>query len=441
MKRCELVQIADYLKKFKKIDAIYRVDNTVIKIVFDKKETIFFDMLRGNSAIFKSDDFKSAKKFEAPFDIVLKKRINSSLIKEIKVLDNDKVIRFEVEQKKSYKSTKSFIQFEFTGRHTNSIITDENFIILEALRHIDKSVSFRMIQNGLTLPPLPKFECLQSDICINNMEKYLTNIYKQREEKRVFQAINQKLILINKRKKKIIKLLNNLEEPEKLLQKTMKYQKQAELILANLHKIKNYQKSIELVDYENKNIKIQLPQNAKNPAMAADMLFKLAKKMKKKAINVHIEKENLESKIKFLNNLENSIKDVKSINELKLYFPQKQKRDKKDKQTDGVENFFYRGYKISLGRNEKGNIFLLKNSKMSDIWLHLKDIPSTHVIIKSDKKEIPFDVLQFGAKLCVRFSTTQKGSFLVDFTKRRNVKIIHGARVNYTNYDTIKINI
>jgi len=85
------------------------------------------------------------------------------------------------------------------------------------------------------------------------------------------------------------------------------------------------------------------------------------------------------------------------------------------------------------------NAYLLKNAKMSDLWMHLKDIPSTHVIIRSDKKEIPKNVIEFGAKLCVKFSTTQENSFSVDFTKRRNVKVIKDAKVNYVNYDTIKI--
>ncbi len=46
MKRFELVQIANYLKQFKKIFSIQRVEDTVIEMVFDKKEKIYFDMKR-----------------------------------------------------------------------------------------------------------------------------------------------------------------------------------------------------------------------------------------------------------------------------------------------------------------------------------------------------------------------------------------------------------
>lgn len=78
---------------------------------------------------------------------------------------------------------------------------------------------------------------------------------------------------------------------------------------------------------------------------------------------------------------------------------------------------------------------------MGDIWLHLKDMPSTHVIIRTDKKNVPESVLMFAAKLCVQFSTAEAGSYLVDYTYRRHVKVRQGANVNYVDYKTVKIDI
>ena len=51
--------------------------------------------------------------------------------------------------------------------------------------------------------------------------------------------------------------------------------------------------------------------------------------------------------------------------------------------------FFYEGYKIMLGNNERENIYLLENSRASDFWFHLKDRPSCHVIVQNNKKELP----------------------------------------------------
>lgn len=439
MKREELLKISEYLKKFKKLDSLYRVDDTVLKLIFDKKESIFFDMTKGNSYIFKKDEYKSSKVYMAPFDIVLKKRCFNSFVEELEVLPNNKILRFKLLQKKSYKSLITYLQFEFTGRHTNVIICDENMIILEALRHVDKSVSYREIQNGLPLPELPGIELQQKCDDIDDIKSYLYKAYEDKMQKKLQNAINQKLINIHKNIQKLQNIKNKLPKKEELLKSSLIYQKEAELILANLSKIKNYQKEIKLQDFDGSEAVIKMPKNAKTPAMAADILYNLSKKAKQKAKNLYIEEENLNSKIKYLHHLEKIIQDIKSLDELKLYFPKKQKRNKKEENYDGIESFYCEGYKISLGKNEKANATLLKNAKMSDIWLHLKDIPSTHVIIKSNKKEVPKSVLEFAANLCVKFSTTQKSDYLVDYTQRRNVKVINGAKVNYVNYKTLKV--
>ncbi len=439
MKREELVKICRYLKNFKKLDTLYRVDDTIFKLVFDKNESIFFDMTKGNSYIFKKDKYKSSKIYGAPFDIVLKKRCFNSFVENLEVLPNNKILRFKLVQQKSYKTETTFLQFEFTGRHTNVIICDENMIIMEALRHIDKSVSYREIQNGLSLPELPGIELKEKSIGINDVKSYLYDIYKQKMQKKLHTTINQKLISIEKNIKKFENIKNRLPKEDELLEISKKYQKDAEVILAHLSKIKNYQTEIKLKDFEGNERVIKIPKNAKTPAMAANIFYNLSKKAKQKAANIHIEEDNLESKIKYLKNLKNVVKEVESLDELKLYFPKRQKRAKKEDMHDGVENFFYEGYKISLGKNERANALLLKKAKMSDIWLHLKDIPSAHIIINSSKKEVPKSVLEFAAKLCVKFSVTQKSDYLVDYTQRRNVKVINGAKVNYVNYKTLKV--
>ena len=66
-------------------------------------------------------------------------------------------------------------------------------------------------------------------------------------------------------------------------------------------------------------------------------------------------------------------------------------------------------------------------------------MPSTHVIIRTDKKNVPESVLLFAAKLCVQFSATGAGSYLVDYTYRRHVKMREGANVNYVEYKTVKV--
>ena len=438
MKRFELVQIANYLKQFKKIFSIQRVEDTVIEMVFDKKEKIYFDMKRGNSLIFLAQDYKRSKIYNAPFDVVLKKKVAGAFIENIEVLEGNRIIRFTLLQSLKYKKEKIYLQFEFTGRNTNVIIADENLVVIEALRHIDKSVSFREIQTGVKLKDLPTFKISEKERDLGDIREYLKEAYKKREEEILIRLKNQKLLFLAKKREKLVNILNNLEDEKELEKRSEELYFKASLILANLDSIKNYQKEIKIKDFEGKEIEISLPKNARTPQEAADIMFKMAKKLKQKAKYSHIERENLISKISFLDKKSQIVKEAKSSDEINILFPKQEKRSKKERDVD-YESYFFEGYKIMVGKSERGNIELLKSAKMNDIWMHLKDIPSTHVIIRTNKSNVPLNVLKFAAKLCVDYSVSQKGSYLVDFTKRRNVKIRERAFVNYVDYDTLKI--
>jgi predicted ribosome quality control (RQC) complex YloA/Tae2 family protein len=92
-----------------------------------------------------------------------------------------------------------------------------------------------------------------------------------------------------------------------------------------------------------------------------------------------------------------------------------------------------------VGRTEKENIFLLKDASKDDYWFHIKDMKSSHVIVKTSRQKLSDKIIQFAAKLCVDVSVNSAGDYLVDYTKRANVKPQDGANVLYVKYDTIKI--
>ncbi len=440
MKRTHLLQIADKLATYRKINAIERVEDTIIKIVFDHDEVYYFDMKRGDAYIFQKTSYKKVRQYNAPFDIVLKKRFNNAKVEKVEVLKSNRILRIDVNSSSKYKAQKTILQFEFTGRNTNIIILNEDEIILEAYRHIDIHTSFREVKVGVKLLPLPPREFKEKNESIECLSTFLRDEYLKREEIKLKALKKSKEQIVLKRLKKLKNILDKIEDESFLIQKSQRLTEDGNLLLSNLHLMKNYQKEITLNDYEGNKRTIVLPSHTKTPAQAANELFKRAKKLKQKAKFAHIERENITTKITFLENLQKAINHAKSIDELSLYLPKQAKLQKNRAKTDAnIETFFIEGYKIRVGKNEKGNISLLKSAKMSDIWMHLKDMPSTHVIITNEKKMLPTSVLEFGAKLCVQFSAISSGSYLVDFTQRRNVKMREGANVNYVNYDTIKV--
>ena len=205
-----------------------------------------------------------------------------------------------------------------------------------------------------------------------------------------------------------------------------------------MHNLNDYERILNLTDYDGNSLKISIDAP---PKIAANEMFKASKKIKQKAQNIEIQKENLATKLEFLSSLKSAINSSNDAGEIEILSPKKQGSKSETKFSDLIENFYINGYKISLGKSQKGNEFLLKNAKKDDFWFHLKDRASTHVIVKSNKLNLSDEVIQFAAKLCVQFSAKSSGSYEVDYTKRQNIKIQNGAFVNYVNYKTIIIKI
>lgn len=439
MKRNELLKVCEYLQQFRSISSIGRVDDSVIKIVFNRNDVIFIDLKRGDSHIFKKDDFKRTKIYNAPFDVVLHKRLARSKINSVHVQEGNRILLIEVQAASSYKSINSTLHVEFTGRNTNCIILDENGIILEAWRHIDDAVSSRSVKVGEGLNPLaPRVFDEQTFIC-DDVEKYLYEAYQKRASIRLGQIKNNKLIALEKKKQKVLMQLQKLSSEEVLQELAEKYTSWATLLLAKLHEVKDYEKHITLEDFSGDLVKIDLPKEARSASEAANMLFAQAKKLKRKAKYLYKQRQNLQEKVDFYEKLAAAITCAKDAAEVNILYPKQKNSRQKNEKNLPIESFFVEGFKIMLGKNEAGNLHLLKEAKKSDIWLHLQNIASSHVIIRTDKQNVPQNVLEFAAKLCVQFSVAQAGAYLVDYTHRRNVKILEGANVNYVEYKTLRI--
>ena len=439
MKHSELICINNYLKQYHKISSIYRVDDSVLRIIFEAGEPLFIDLGRGDSYMFFKEDFKQAKRYTAPFDVLLGKRFSNAKIESMDVEEGNRIWRICVLASSSYKALRTTLQLEFTGRNTNAIILDQNEVVLEALRHIDSSVSFRSVKVGEALEALPPKELKEKPFeCEGSIEAYLKASYEKRLHVKLEEIKKQKIAQVVKKITKLTQAIDGLENEEDLYAQSEIANHHGTLVLANLHTIKGYQEAVTLHDFEGKEVTICLPQ-AQTPQMAANLLFKKSKKLRQKALSVHRQKENLEEKRLFLERMVNVINAARDPEEIQILVPKQRKSKQKGDEGSYYETFLLEGYRILLGKNEKGNIALLQEAKKSDIWLHVKDMPSSHVIICTEKQNVPESVLIFAAKLCVEFSMPQKGGYLVDYTKRKNVKPFDGANVAYEEYQTLKI--
>ena len=442
MKHYLLKALCTHLNTYQNIRHIKRVDNNIIKIEFSKEDAIFFDMTKGNATAFiKPNSQNSKKDFKAPFDITLQKKFTNCNINRVYLKNNDKILNIEVYAKSKYKKELLTLSLEFTGKNTNIIILDENNIILEALRHIDEYTSTRVIKVGLKLEDLPKpnFEFEQKEC--KDIVQYLKDTYNKKEQKELENLKKQKITQLNKQKKKIQKILDNLDDVEVLKEKSDALYKKANLILSNIHNIKSYEKTVNLIDFDGNEVQIELNTKYPTPSVYANQLFKEAKKLKQKVSFQYLEEKNLKQKVEFYDRMIKTIQEQTSIDDIEFYIPKKDKKQTKTKKAQPYQSFFIDGFKIMLGRDERENIYLLHNSKASDFWFHLQGEVSSHVIVVNTKKTIPDHIIEEAAKICARFSKDSGGVYYVDYTQRRNVKIQSKANVLYNPYNTITIKI
>jgi len=97
------------------------------------------------------------------------------------------------------------------------------------------------------------------------------------------------------------------------------------------------------------------------------------------------------------------------------------------------------GIEIVVGKNAAQNDRLTQQAKGEEMWLHAKDMPGSHVIIRAEG-EIPRETLRQAALLAAWYSKGQRGSLVpIDYTRRKYVKKPAGSppgKVIYTHQKT-----
>ena len=430
MKAFVLAKIAEKLKTYKFIKRAFRVDENLILLQFDN-DKFYFDLTKGSGDIYINIDYPLSRKFQAPFDIVLEKKFTKS--KLIDVFAKERILTIVAKNQNRFKEEIVKIRFEFTGRYTNAIILDENDIVIESLRHISENISSRIVKPGEKLKELESVEIKEKVFEIDDLEEYTKELFNKKYNARLKQKKDSLIKKIDKKIKEIKYKIKKLDNEEELLKKSELYKKYADIAMINLNKIKPFDKELKTIDFEGNEITIPIPP-LKNINEIGNYYYNKAKKTKKKAKNLHIEKEHLNSQLEFLQNYKSLIEKTDNLASLNYYKP-----TKKEKKEENIAEFFIDDYKVQVGKNEKGNIALLKSANANDLWLHIKNYPGSHVIVKNNKLSIPSSVLKEAAKLAVAFSKKDEG--VVDYTKRKFVKIKEGANVEYGKYSSIKVKI
>lgn len=435
-----LQKFAHYLKQTPplRLRSIYRIADNLFK--FDINSNLFFvDLSKGKSTIFITQEtLISSKVYQAPFDKSLQKYCFNSLIVDAKIDGNNRILQLVLETKNSYKTSQVVLQAEFTGKNTNLILLDSQNIVLDALRHLTKEQSFREVRIAKPLLPLP--QPTNAPILKDEGELFAAfeNNFKILKAKELQAKIAKSSAQITQKITQLQYHLESLEDKNALENNAKKEADLGQLILRNLYLYPDFKGREICLENE----KITLPPQAHSLSHTAQIFFENSKKLAKKAKNIHLQARNLEEKIFFYQKLLQMIQNVTNLNDLQILDSNLQKKSniKEAKQKQKFfESFFVEGIKVSIGKNEKENIALLKAAKAEDIWLHIRGIPSSHCIIHCGKAKISDIILRKAAQILAGFTRDCGENYAVDYTKRKFVKITLGANVVYAKAQTIQL--
>ncbi|WP_026906059.1 Rqc2 family fibronectin-binding protein [Paucisalibacillus globulus] len=244
-----------------------------------------------------------------------------------------------------------------------------------------------------------------------------------------------------------------LKKHERTLQKAANadnYQKLGELLTANMHLVKQGDTTISVVDYydpEQNEITIELHPH-KTPSENAQSLFKTYTKLKTSKVKIEEEIEKTNEEIEYFDQLlqQIDVAGVEDIEEIREelreegYLKKQSQGKRKNKQhTPNPEEYISSdGTTILVGKNNKQNEYLtMKLAHRDEVWFHTKDIPGSHVIIRS--KEPTEETILEAAQLAAYYSKSQSSSSVpVDYTKVRHVKKPNGSKPGFVIYDNQK---
>ena len=237
------------------------------------------------------------------------------------------------------------------------------------------------------------------------------------------------------------------EEELASAQKMEEYRIMGELINANLWQLQKGQTQAELSNFYDENgatltvpLDIQL-----TPAQNAQRYFK---KYQKARSARQTAAEQREKTLAELNYLEGALLDVgKCVGESELEeirqelvrtgYLRKNTNRRQQRALPQSKPYHYLssdGIAIDVGKNAVQNDRLTTTARPNETWLHAKDMPGSHVIIRTEG-EVPPATLREAAILAAWYSKGQRSSSVpVDYTLRRYVKKPSGAVPGYVIY-------
>lgn len=293
------------------------------------------------------------------------------------------------------------------------------------------------------------FKTFEEPATYADLSTLLDAFYGEKAEKdRVKQLGNE---LIRKVENEIKRNQTKLAKREKTLQDSEnaeEFRRDGELLTTFMAQVPRGVETIELQNYYEDNAPITIKLNpALTPNQNAQKYFQKYQKLKNAVKLIYDQIAEAKDEIAYLESVLAQLEiagpmDIEVIKEeLVASGYLKQKRNKKNrKQAPSKPEHFTAsdGTSILVGKNNLQNDQLtLKQARKTDIWLHAKNIPGSHVIIKNEDPSE--ETLLEAAELAAYFSKfRQSAQVPVDYVAVKHIHKPNGARPGFVIYENQK---
>jgi predicted ribosome quality control (RQC) complex YloA/Tae2 family protein len=285
----------------------------------------------------------------------------------------------------------------------------------------------------------------KAKMVFDNLNELLDVFFTDKAEKdRTKQQVGSLLHRIKVEHKKNQTKLKKLYATLKDTENAEDYRCKGELLTTFMAQVPKGSDFVELKNYyeEDRTIKILLKPSL-SPNQNAQKYFQKYQKLKKSVRIVQEQIEQTKQEILYLESVESQLELATPV-EIPIIFEELQaegyikarpKKQKREKPSQPAVFQASDGTKILVGKNNLQNDRLtLKMAKKSDYWLHVKNIPGSHVIVESSR---PSDETLTQAGILAAYYSKYRNSAQVpvDVVQVKHLRKPNGAKAGFVIYE------
>ncbi len=439
------------------IKRIYNISNNEFLFKFHNKHNMYISVNNECRVNVTDTDYTFPQK-PSNFTMLLRKYLNNFKVASIDAFNKDRIIQIEFYGYNDLKDmTTYYMYIELFGRYSNIILTTKDNLIINCLKLVNNETRTLLPNYPYTYEKKQEYVItskanidvktalnLEIKPCTNGKDFYFTNIFNDNitsfdtlsslldyhfysitKKRRIDFLTKQCLKNINSEIKKLERKVGILNKDFNKNKEYSIYKTYGDLILTYGY-LEKLGDTLSCLDYDGNNIEIKV--NSKlSVSDNANKYYHKYSKLKRSLEHIKSQIAIANQRVEYLENLKFQLSVCNETEIKQIYNEYNQVTNKKEVKQSKILTITEADYTILIGKNNLQNEEVtFKLSRKNDMWFHIKDLPGSHVVLKSDN--INDDNIKVAAEYAAYFSKGKNFPKVeVIYTSIRNVKKISGS--------------